>query len=132
MTKSIEQLENDVWKEPIHFPSNLVINCYKYRKIPIDELTIEQLRVLISQQIGLKYILGIVINKLEQNILSEGDFYEGDLLMAVSSLPTEVWTEYETEFLKFKSIVEVNSSTIKYELGIKDFEKIKASVQHRL
>lgn len=44
LNKSIEQLENDYWKDEIDFPSNLVINCHKYRKIPIKELTIEQLR----------------------------------------------------------------------------------------
>ena len=43
LNKSIEQLENDYWKDEIEFPSNLVINCHKYRKILINELTIEHL-----------------------------------------------------------------------------------------
>lgn len=134
--KSIEQLENDYWPEPIKFTSGLVDNCHKYRKIPINELTIEQLRLLISQQIGLKYIIELGISELDKNILAEGDFYEGDLLIAISTLPTEFWNENKTEFLTFKNMVERNSELIKLELGEKKFdrinENIKASVQQHV
>ncbi|SHH80279.1 contact-dependent growth inhibition system immunity protein [Winogradskyella jejuensis] len=135
-SKSIEQLENDYWKDDIEFPSNLVINCHKYRKIPIKELTEEQLRLLISQQIGVEFIIGIALEKLEKNILTEGDFYRGDLLVSVSGLPTEFWIEKQTEFLTLQNLVEQNSELIKTELGEKKFdrinEKIKASAQQRL
>ncbi len=136
LLKSIEQLENDYWTELVEFTSGLVVNCHKYRKIPIDELTIEQLRLLISQKIGLKYIVKLGINELDKNILAEGDFYEGDLLVAISALPIEFWNKNKTEFLTFKNIVERNSELIKLELGEKKFnrinENIKASVQHRV
>jgi hypothetical protein len=136
LNKSIEQLESDYWNEEIEFPSNLVINCHKYRKIPIEDLTVEQLRLLISQQIGTEYLIGVALEKLERNILTEGDFYEGDLLISVSGLPTEFWAKKQTEFRTFKSLVERNSELIKTELGEKKFdrinEKIKASAQHRV
>ena len=135
-TKSIEQLEKDYWKEPSEFPTDLVKKCYEYRKISIAELTDEQIRLLISQQIGTEYLIGVALEKLERNILTEGDFYEGDLLVAVSGLPTEFWTEKQSEFRTFKNLVERNSELIKTELGEKKFdrinEKIKASTQHRL
>ena len=56
--------------------------------------------------------------------MTECDFYEGDLLVAVSDLPTEYWTENKTEFLTFKNIVEQNSEIIKNELGEKEFDRI--------
>ena len=134
--KSIEQLENDFWTEPVEFTSGLVVNCHKYRKIPIDELTIEQLRLLISQKIGLKYIVELGINELDKNVLAEGDFYEGDLLMAISNVQPEFWNENKTEFWNFKNIVERNSELIKLELGENKFDRIntniKASVQQRV
>lgn len=135
-SKSVEQLENDYWKDEIEFPSNLVINCHKYRKIPIKDLTIEQLRLLISQQIGTEFLIGIALEKLERNILTEGDLYEGDLLNAVLGLPTEFWIKKQTEFQTLKNLVERNSELIRTELGEKKFdrinEKIKASAQQRL
>jgi len=135
-SKSIEQLENDYWKDEIEFPSNLVINCHKYRKIPIKDLTIEQLRLLISQKIGIDYLSEIAIEKLEQNILAEGDLYEGDLLEAILGLPTEFWTNKQNEFRTLQSLVEQNSELIKIELGEKKFDrinkKVKASAQQWL
>ena len=123
-TKSIEQLEKDIWKTPSEFPTDLVEKCYRYRKISIAELTNEQIRLLISQKIGIEYLIGISLEKLERNVLTECDFYEGDLLVTVSSLSTEFWNENQTEFLNFKTIVERNSELIKNELGEKKFDKL--------
>jgi len=135
-TKSIEQLEKDIWNNPSEFPTSMVEKCYRYRKISIAELTNEQIRLLISQKIGIEYLIGIALEKLGRNILTECDFYEGDLLVAVSSLPAEFWNKNQTEFLTFKNIAERNSKLIKSVLGEKKFnqinEKIKASCQQRL
>jgi hypothetical protein len=123
-TKSIEQLEKDIWKNPSEFPTDLVEKCYEYRKISIAKLTNEQIRLLISQRIGIEYLIAISLEKLERNILTECDFYEGDLLVAVSNLPTEFWNKNKTEFLIFKNIVKRNSELIKNELGEKKFDQI--------
>jgi len=128
-TKSIDQLEKDIWKKPSEFPTDMVEKCYRFRKISIAELTNEQIRLLISQQIGVEYLIGIALEKLERNILTECDFYEGDLLVAVSSLPTEFWNENQTEFLTFKNIVELNSELIKNELGEKKFDQINEKIK---
>ena len=123
-TKTIEQLEKDVWKNPSEFPTDMVEKCYRYRKISIAELTNEQIRLLISQEIGTEYLIGIALKKLESNVLTECDFYEGDLLVAVSDLPTEFWNKNKTEFLTFKKLVKQNSELIKSQLGEKKFDQI--------
>ncbi len=123
-SKSIEQLEKNVWKELSEYPTDLVEKCYQYRKVSISELNIEQIRLLVSQQIGLEHIIGISLNKLEQNILAEGHFYAGDLLVAVSGLPTEFWHENKNEFLIFINLVMENSEILKNELGEKKFDKL--------
>lgn len=56
--------------------------------------------------------------------MTECDFYEGDLLVAVSGLPTEFWSNNKTEFLTFKNLVEQNSELIKNELGEKKIDKL--------
>ena len=61
-TKSIEQLENNVWKELSEYPTDLIEKCHQYRKVSISKLSIEQIRLLVSQQIGLEHIIGIVLN----------------------------------------------------------------------
>ena len=129
-TKSIEQLEKDIWKNPSEFPTDLVEKCYRYRKISIAELTNEQIRLLISQQIGTEYLIGVALEKLERNILTECDFYEGDLLVAVSNLPTKFWDENQYEFQIFKKLVELNSELIKNEPGEKKFDKLTNRIEN--
>ena len=88
--KTLEVLENDFWGEP-DFHSYLVLNCHKLRKVPLNELTTEDLRLLIGQNIGLVYLLPIAFDKLEMNLLDSGDFYAGDLLIALSKINEVFW-----------------------------------------
>lgn len=123
-SKSIEQLENDYWKKPSEFPTALVKKCFEYRKIKVSELTIAQIRLLISQKIGLAYLIPIALDKLEQNVLIEGELYEGDVLESVSKIPMKFWNKNSTEFLRFISLLESNKVKILSELGEKEFDQI--------
>lgn len=129
-TKSIEQLENDVWENPSKFPSDMIERCYRYRKISIAELTKKQIRLLISQKIGIEYLVEIAIEKLERDILTECEFYKGDLLMAIFNLPTKFWSENKADFLTFTRLVEQNSDLIKSELGENKLEYLKERIDN--
>ena len=89
-SKSLEELECVYW-EPPNIDSGLVNECYRLRKIPIYKLTSENLRILIGQQISLAYLLPLAFDKLEENLLSGGDFYSGDLLSSVAKVDNEFW-----------------------------------------
>lgn len=109
--RSIEQLENDYWKD-VDFPSSLVEKCFNYRKIPVSDLSVEQLRLLISQQIGLHYIVPKAINVLQADVLSEGDYYPGDLLNSLLSLSENDWNRLQTEKTKFIELLHQNLSIV--------------------
>ena len=109
--KSIEQLENDYWKD-VSFPSSLVERCFNYRKIPVSQLSVEQLRLLIGQQIGLLYVIPRAIDVLQTDILAEGDYYPGDLLNSLLSLSEENWNKNAREKTKFMELLHQNMSTI--------------------
>lgn len=121
--KTLEQLEDDFWEEPNEFPTGLIERCFKYRKIRISELTVGQLRTLISQKIGIKYLTEIALELLEKNVVV-GDLFEGDLLLAVSKIPAEYWTQNQNELEKLKMLVESNTELIKSELGENDYNEI--------
>ncbi|NRR93525.1 hypothetical protein HSX10_18285 [Winogradskyella undariae] len=128
-SKSIEELENDYWKEESEFPTNLIKRCFEYRKIKISKLSVEQIRLLISQKIGIEFLIGIALEKLEQNIVIEGDLYAGDLLDSVSKIPTEFWNKNSTVFLNFKNIFESNKEKIISELGEKEYDRISERIK---
>src|SRR5215510_933494 len=90
LNKSIEELENDFWDEP-EFNSSLVINCHAYRKIPLNQIKPEQIRLLMGQDIGIKHLLPLALKILEDNPHFECAFFPGDLLLEVSGIKAFYW-----------------------------------------
>ncbi|WP_328436000.1 contact-dependent growth inhibition system immunity protein [Streptomyces sp. NBC_00425] len=61
---------------------------------PIGELTVEDMRLLIGQDVGLAYLLPLALEVLRDDPMAEGDMYEGDLLAAVLTRSPAVWNEW--------------------------------------
>lgn len=113
--KSLEVLENDKWPDEKEYPSGLVKRCYDYRKIPVNKLTTEELRTLIGQNIGLKYLIPIAIDFLKTDVLIEGDFYPGDLLESVLKIDKRFWSQNINLKEQFIELINLNVDKIKSE-----------------
>lgn len=107
-SKSLESLEKDIGGEP-EYDSYLVTTCHRLRKKQLKDFDIEDLRIMIGQNIGLKFLIPLAVDRLNENILAEGDFYEGDLLKAVLTSETSYWRE-DTE--NWKNIIDLFKSKI--------------------
>ena len=135
MNESIEQIEGDNWGSPPSDATRLVKKCYELRRLPVRDLDIEDLRVLISQNIGLEIIIPQAISILEKDILAEGDYYEGDLLSVVLRSDLSQWNNnllvdkliklYESK----ESVVTASELTDEIKQNIKDqFNTFKSKV----
>lgn len=115
---TLEQLEKDVWPEPA-FQSNLTMTCYELRKKELSKFTVEDLRVMLGQSIGAKHLLPMAIKILKENPFADGDFYEGDLLDAISRHPkdTHFLTPPEKEILAGACAGVLASSTLPGNAG---------------
>jgi hypothetical protein len=71
----------------------------------LKELTIEQLRLLINQNVGLKYLVPKAIEILKGDVLANGDCYEGDLLNAVLTVEEQYWNEHEDVWKMLKEYI---------------------------
>lgn len=80
---SLEEIEGDFWGEPT-FRSSLVTRVHQMRKVPLRDLSIEDLRIAIGQKVGLRHLLPLALTILERDPLAEGDLYPGDLLCVVA------------------------------------------------
>jgi hypothetical protein len=87
---SIEELEG-VWEEPDADAPRLVRRCYSLRRKPIGQLSIEDMRLLLSQGVGSAVVLPLAVEVLERDLLAEGDLYPGDLLQSVLSIDSTEW-----------------------------------------
>ena len=72
--KNLDQLEQKVWGEPEH-NSSLVLNCHRLRKVPLNQFTTEDFRLMISQAIGLDFLIPPAIEILTENPLISGNYY---------------------------------------------------------
>ncbi|HTL18790.1 MAG TPA: contact-dependent growth inhibition system immunity protein [Patescibacteria group bacterium] len=92
--KSLQQLEGQDWGEPT-YDSRLVSECHRLRRVPLRRFSVEDLRVMIGQSIGLPYLVPLALEKLHRKPLAEGDYYAGDLLAAVLRAEPKFWHEHQ-------------------------------------
>ena len=101
-----------------HFDSHLVTRTSKLRKVPLNEFTVEDLRIMIGQNIGLPYLIPLAIDRLKENVLAEGDLYPGDLLVAVTSIESDFWNGHPNYRKELDAIISDNISII-FDNGLK-------------
>ncbi|MBD0675166.1 hypothetical protein BU198_31820 [Streptomyces sp. CBMA156] len=91
--RSLEELERERWPAPSGDVTRLVATAHALRRKPIGELTVEELRLLIRQDVGLTHVLPVALEVLQDDPMAEGDMYEGDLLAAVLTRRPAAWSE---------------------------------------
>lgn len=93
VAKTLEELDGDRWG-PAAYDSHLVREAHRLRAVRIGELTIENLRLLLGQQIGIEWLVPIALARLREDPLAEGDFYPGDLLSNVLGVDAAYWSSH--------------------------------------
>ena len=85
----------------------LVARCEALRDKPLQDFTIEDLRLLVGQQIGLRWVVPLALTHLTENLFSEGDYYAGDLLTSVLRVENDYWQTYPAECNRFRAALRV-------------------------
>jgi hypothetical protein len=101
---SLEEIEGEFWGAAPEGASRLVSTVHELRRRPVGELTAEDLRVLIGQRVGLAVLMPRVLAILERDPLVEGDFYPGDLLVAVLGVPGHYWASHPDDLARARVI----------------------------
>ncbi|MFI2368425.1 contact-dependent growth inhibition system immunity protein [Streptomyces sp. NPDC018833] len=87
----MEELEADRWPAPPENTTLLVRTVHALRRKKLGELTVEDLRALITQNVGLPFLLPLALEVLRDDPMAEGKYYEGDLLFAVLGSEAAAW-----------------------------------------
>lgn len=112
--KSLENLEKDEWKI-FDSDSRLVRRTKELRKIPLDNFTVEDLRLMIGQGFSIDYLIPLAIEKLKEDILAEGDLYKGDLLLAVINSRQDYWDKLPDQKKELIELIKTNKGLIDEE-----------------
>ena len=93
LKKSLQELDGQDWGEPTYH-SHLVTEYHRLRRVPLEKLNVENLRLLIGQSMSLEalpYLLPVASEHLLREPWAAGDYYEGDLLQSVLGVPAPFW-----------------------------------------
>ncbi|MFD8495450.1 contact-dependent growth inhibition system immunity protein [Amycolatopsis sp. NPDC059657] len=101
---TLESIENDSWGELPTDATRLMETVHLLRRKPIETFTVEDLRILVAQGVGLAVVVPMALAELEQNPLAEGDMYPGDLLAAMARVPSAYWDQHPREAARFAAL----------------------------
>lgn len=112
LNRTLEQLENDYWGEP-SYDSQLVKTCHILRKKPLKYFKTEDFRILIGQNISLNYLIPLALEVLKKDLLAEGDYYSGDLLLSVLKSDIKFWINNLDKWTTLRDLIARNIDIIK-------------------
>lgn len=129
---------NSIYKSKFNNSGNytpLIKKIEELKEKKIKDLTCEDIRVLVSQNIALDITIPIAISFIQYDVMIECDYYEGDLLNSMLLSDTRFWETNINLKSKLKEIIASNisyisefdvSNSIKEELlqNISSFNKI--------
>jgi CDI immunity proteins len=91
--RSLEELDAFLSAD-LEGDSYLISEVRRLLAVPLKQLRIEDLRLLIGQSVGLKYLVPMALDHVEDHPLAAGDFYPGDLLKNVMDVPEPFWNDH--------------------------------------
>jgi hypothetical protein len=134
--RSIESLEKTNYGPVPVDESSIVQRLWRLRKIPINEFQVDDIRFMIIQGVGLNYLLIEAIDLLKENLLTEGNYYKGDLLNSVLQIDKEKWEEFSEHWDTVDNLIKDKLNdlrTIEPKLKVDNFYSYRpkqGSAQH--
>ncbi len=59
---------------------------------------------MIGQDIGSEYLVPVAMEVLERDLLAEGDYYPGDLLKSLITLPKQYWETHSKQLRQARDV----------------------------
>ena len=126
--QSLETLENHYWGDLATAPTNLVKRCIELSKVPVDNFTLGDLRVMIGQKFGLQYLIPLAIEKLQDNIFVDAELYQGDLLENVLKMDTSFWENNKDCWTQLNEIIKDKRREIaEMDIATANFDNLKSA-----
>ena len=103
---SLEDIESAEWGDAPSDASTMVARIHELRRVPVGQLSIDDVRLLIGQKVGVHTLVPIAIGYLSSEPLLTATFYPGDLLRAVLRIPNAYWGHEERLGERLESIID--------------------------
>jgi hypothetical protein len=95
--RTLEQIDGQNWGIPEAAPTGMVVRCLRLRRTPVKDISLGDLRLPVSQQIGLRTLVPSALRLVSEEPLLEADLYPGDLLSALLRIDKNYWSKTSVE-----------------------------------
>jgi len=102
--RTLEQIDRQNWGDPETAPTGMVARCLRLHRTPLKDFTLGDVRLLISQKIGLKILVPGALPLVSNEPLLEAEYYPGDLLSALLRVDETYWSDNPVELDQLVSI----------------------------
>jgi hypothetical protein len=87
---TLTELEGQDWGPPKYI-TGLVQSAHRLRHVPLKDLSHDEVRLLLGQDVGTAYLTPVALDLLATDPLIETSYYPGDLLRAVLAVSPDFW-----------------------------------------
>ena len=99
---TLDDVDPPAWPAPAADATALIRRVHALRAVPLANLTAEDLRLLISQDVARPTLVPLALEVLHRDPLIEGAHYPGDLLQAVLCVPDVHWRAHPGQLLALR------------------------------
>jgi len=98
-SKTLEELDGQRWGDPPADSTGLIDNVHRLRQIPLREMTDDDIRELLLQNVGSDWLVEVALDRLADDPMA-GDLYPGDLLHAVLQTEAGYWDSHPDQLMR--------------------------------
>ena len=117
--RTLEEIEGKVWGEP-EFGSHLVVAVHRLRRKTLKEFSNEDIRLCISQNFFLEYLVPLALVRLQKNVLATSEDTGTSLLLRVLEIEPEYWVQHQEHLNGLSKLITENLATIKNAVKLSD------------
>jgi hypothetical protein len=125
--RTLDTVDPPAWGPAPSDATSLIRRCHKLRTKPLRDLTVEDLRIMIGQQVALNRLVPIALDRLRPDPLMEGDCYPGDLLASMLRVDAAFWKRSPDLEVELRKLTKDLRERTELEPGLR--ELIKTFIQ---
>jgi hypothetical protein len=100
--------------------TSLIKRCHELRTRPLVDFTVEDLRIMIGQQVALRRLVPLALDRLRPDSLLEDDDYPTDLLASVLRVDTAFWERSPDSDVELRKPAEGARERFKLAPGLRE------------
>ena len=93
--RSIEELSEYCWLAP-EFESNVIMKSHALRRKKLADLTFEDIRMGLSQHVGVTYLVPIALKVVEDDPFAESLNFPAEITLNLLRIPHDYWLSHRS------------------------------------